>query len=161
VTFAMAEIGFYHQTLGTLERSLPKLLEKILGAGQRAVVLAASAERVDALNSLLWTYDPGSFLPHGTVREGEAEMQPIWLTDRLANPNGARVLVLTDSAEAESFAGFDRVAFLFDGNDPAELEQARTRWKRWGGDGHKLSYLQQTGAGRWEVKASAESATSP
>ena len=78
----MTDIGFYHLTATALDRALTKLLEKTLEAGERAVVRLASAERVQALNGHLWTYEDRSWLPHGTEREGEAELQPVWLTDR-------------------------------------------------------------------------------
>ena len=51
----MTEINFYHLTFSPLERALPKLLERTLEGGKRALVLAASEARVDALNSQLWT----------------------------------------------------------------------------------------------------------
>ena len=97
----MTDIGFYHLTRTPLERALPKLLEKVVGARMRAVVRAGSTERVDFLNTALWTYDPASFLPHGTVREGEAAEQPIWLTEKVDRPNDAQILILTDNVTAD------------------------------------------------------------
>jgi DNA polymerase IIIc chi subunit len=94
----VTEIGFYHLTRTPLERALPSLLEKVLAAGMRAVVMAGSQERVDALNQLLWTYEERSFLPHGSKRDGRPERQPIWLTTEDENPNGADCLVMTDGA---------------------------------------------------------------
>ena len=75
----MTEIGFYHLTVTPLERALPKLLERTLEAGKRAVVLASSDERVQALNGALWTYEDRSWLPHGAAADGYGEDQPIWL----------------------------------------------------------------------------------
>src|SRR3546814_13385764 len=48
--------------------------------GQRAVVRAGDGARVEALSARLWTYHDRSFLPHGTVKDGRAERQPVWLT---------------------------------------------------------------------------------
>ncbi len=47
---------------------------------------AASAERIEHLNALLWTYDEASFLPHGSARDGNAANQPIWLSERDREP---------------------------------------------------------------------------
>ena len=47
------EVNFYHLTVSNLEEALPKLLAKTLQAGERAVVLLGSPERVDALNRKL------------------------------------------------------------------------------------------------------------
>src|SRR5690606_35835188 len=86
---AMTEISFYHLTRQPLNKALPRLLEKVLAAGHRAVVLAGSDERVEDLDAALWTYDPDSFLPHGTRILGHAERQPIYLTTEEENPNDA------------------------------------------------------------------------
>src|SRR5207244_8646954 len=101
----MAEIGFYHLLATPLERALPRLLERARAQGYRIVVRAASAERVEHLNALLWTYDDASFLPHGSARDGSPESQPIWLSDRAENPNDAAMLVLVDGVEAAELAG--------------------------------------------------------
>src|SRR3954468_20958976 len=95
------EVNFYHLTKSSLEEELPRLLEKTLQAGERAVVLLGSPERVDALNTHLWTYDPNGFLPHGAARDGEAERQPVWLTHRDENPNGAAFLFVADRARSD------------------------------------------------------------
>ena len=147
----MAEIGFYHLLSTPLERALPRLLERARAQGLRIVVRAASSERIEHLNALLWTYDEASFLAHGSARDGNAASQPIWLTDRVENPNEASMLLLVDGVEAEDLTGFTRVADMFDGNDPAAVEAARERWRRATTAGHTLTYWQQSEAG-WEKK---------
>ena len=98
---AVVEYGFYHLTRMALEPALGRLSERVLASGQRAVVVASSAERVEALNRALWTFGRDSFLPHGSRDDGFAEDQPVFLTDRADYPNGATVLVLVDGAELE------------------------------------------------------------
>jgi DNA polymerase-3 subunit chi len=149
----MTEIGFYHLTRTPLERALPRLLEKALAAGKRAVVRAGSDERVEFLNAALWTYDPASFLPHGTAKEGEAARQPIWLTAAAENPNGARILVLTDGATADDPGDYERCLEMFDGRDQQAVDAARARWRGYRESGHVLAYWQQTESGGWEKKA--------
>ena len=148
----MTDIGFYHLQKWPLERALPKLLEKILDAGKRAVVVAGSEERVEALNALLWTYDPNSFLPHGSARDGNALEQQVWLTAEGENPNGADFLVLTDGAASDHVANFERCFELFDGNDDAAVAGARRRWTAYNEAGHTVTYHQQTDRGGWEKK---------
>ena len=151
----MTEIGFYHLQQWPLDRALPKLLEKVLERGMRAVVIAGSEERVEALNTALWTYEPESFLPHGSARDGNAEAQPIWLTAEDENPNGAQVLFLTDGATSDRVPEYQLCIELFDGNDAEAVEAARRRWAAYKKAGHRLTYYQQTEAGRWEEKATA------
>ena len=148
----MAEIGFYHLLSTPLERALPRLLERARAGSYRIVVRAASSERVEHLNSVLWSYDEASFLPHGSARDGNPATQPIWLTDRVENPNEAAMLVLVDGVEADDLAAFSRIADLFDGTNEEAVEAARQRWRRAMADGHTLTYWQQTPSG-WEKKA--------
>jgi len=150
----VAEIGFYHLLVTPLERALPRLLAQASTRGYRIVVRAASAERIEQLNALLWTYDDASFLPHGSARDGNAASQPIWLTDRVENPNAATMLVLVDGVEAEpaDLASYARCCDMFDGNDTPAVEAARERWRRAKDAGHTLTYWQQTESG-WEQKA--------
>jgi DNA polymerase-3 subunit chi len=149
----MTEIGSYHLQRSPLERALPMLLEKVLEAGKRAVVVASSDERVEQLNGVLWTYRPDSFIPHGSAKDGNAEFQPIWLATRPENPNDAGILVLTDGATADDFDGFERCLEMFDGNDDAAVAAARERWTAYKAAGHDVVYYQQTESGGWEKKA--------
>jgi DNA polymerase-3 subunit chi len=149
----MTDIGFYHLTRTPLERALPRLLEKVVETGARAVVIAGSSDRVEALNSVLWTYDQGSFLPHGSARDGDAQEQPIWLTTADENPNGATVLVLAEGAQSAAVGTYARCLDMFDGNDANAVAAARERWRAYAAAGHVLTYWQQNVRGGWEKKA--------
>ena len=151
----MSEIRFYHLQRTRLEAALPKMLERVLERGDRAVVMLGSEERVEALAAHLWTYNDRGFLPHGTVQDGFAAEQPIWLTVKDENPNGAQVLLLADGAESGRVADFRLCVELFDGGDEQAVAAARRRWAAYKTAGHSLSYYQQTDAGSWEQKASA------
>jgi DNA polymerase-3 subunit chi len=150
----VAEVSFYHLQRVGLDRALPKLLEKALERGLRVLVRAGSEDRIEALNTALWTYDPDSFLPHGSKADGNADKQPIYLTaDAAENPNAATMLVLVDGIAADDVASFARVLDVFDGNDAEAVEGARARWRALQAGGHALTYWQQTESGGWEKKA--------
>ena len=151
----MAEISFYHLINSTLEEVLPVLLKKTLDAGKRAVVMAGASERLETLSSILWTAEPDSWIPHGSLKDGHPEHQPIWLTISWENPNQATYLFLTDGATAESLEGFDRCFDLFDGNEIASVQAARDRWTELKNEFHDRNYWRQNGQGKWEKKASA------
>ena len=95
----MTEIGFYHLTRSTLVQALPQLLARTLAAGQRALVLVRDAADLDALSTALWA-DP-AWLPHGTVSDGDPDLQPIWLSTEAEPLNGARFLFLVDGANTD------------------------------------------------------------
>jgi len=146
----MTEIGFYHLTASPLEKALPRLLEKILKAQKRAVIICESQERLDYLNTTLWTLGKASFLPHGSAKEGFGEDQPIWLTTQDENPNGAQFLVLIEGSNVPSLSNYERCLDLFDGNDEEAVANARKRWKTYKEQDHAVTYWKQMEKGTWE-----------
>ncbi|TBW39767.1 DNA polymerase III subunit chi [Siculibacillus lacustris] len=149
----MTEVLFYHLQRRTLEQALPSLLEKCVERGWKTVVQTGSPERRDALDAHLWAYADESFLPHGTGREADAADLPILLTADPAERGAARVRFLVDRAEPPDLADYDRVVFLFDGNDPEALVDARRRWKDVKASGLAATYWAEDETGRWVKKA--------
>jgi DNA polymerase-3 subunit chi len=147
----MTEINFYHLTRSDIEQVLPELLEKTIARGWRAVVMTGSAERAEVLHQQLWAFRSDVFLPHGSAKDGHAEMQPIWLTAIDERPNNAEVLFLTDGVSSAQCASYTRVCEVFSGNDDAAVALARVRWKDYLAAGYALSYWQQSESG-WEKK---------
>lgn len=149
----MTEVLFYHLERRPLEAVLPSLLEKCLERDWKTVVQVGTAERLAALDGHLWSYREDSFLPHGTLADGDAAMQPVFLTTGPENPNGARVRFLVDRVDPPDLAGYMRAVFIFDGRDPEALTLAREQWKRSKAAGDEVTYWQLSDAGRWERKA--------
>jgi DNA polymerase III subunit chi len=154
----MTEIWFYHLQRQPLERAMPALIEKSLEKGWRVTVQARSEERLDALDSWLWTYSDASFLAHGRARDGDAGLQPVYLTAGIENPNGAALRLFVEGADiapalAAADVAYARVVNLFDGNNDDEVLLARAQWKELKGLGLPLSYWQQDSAGRWRMKS--------
>jgi DNA polymerase-3 subunit chi len=149
----VTDISFYHLQRQPLDRALPQLLDRVLASSMKALVLGDNPELIAALNSSLWTYDPGSFLPHGAKKDADAELQPIFLTVEQENPNRAEILVLVDGADHKDLGQFDRCLDMFDGNDSEAVAQARLRWVAYKDAGHQVTYWQQNDAGKWESKA--------
>lgn len=152
----MAEVGgeiwFYHLERSALEPVLADLLERTLKRGWRAVVRSPDAQRLSQLDDHLWTFRDDSFLPHGRADEPMAERQPILLSTGEERVNDAQALFLLDGAELGSLPGYERRLYLFDGQDEAQLAQARNRWREAKGSGAAVSYWRQTDRG-WEKQA--------
>ncbi|HWT60193.1 MAG TPA: DNA polymerase III subunit chi [Rhizobium sp.] len=149
----MTDVLFYHLTETRLEDALPPLIDKSVERGWRVAVQTREPARRDALDAYLWTFREESFLPHGTDEGDFAESQPVLLTVTSGNANAATVRFIIDGAEPPPVDAYERVVFMFDGHDQAQLEAARAQWKKLKGEGHKLTYWQQTPEGRWEKKA--------
>src|SRR5438045_9280997 len=110
----MTEVLFYQLHRQPIERVLPTLLEKSLERGWRVVVQAAAEERIEALDSHLWTFRDDSFLPHGTWHEATVSEQPVVLTIHDDNPNGAAVRFLIDGAPVPTDAtAYQRIVLSF------------------------------------------------
>ena len=150
----MSRVDFYHLQNSSLEDVLPKLLEKAYATGKNIVVKIGNAERIDFINSLLWTYNDTSFLPHGSKKDGFADMQPIWLTDGDDLPNNPELLFLADGADidAKQVLSFERVFNIFDGNNPESLQKARQLWKNFKQETSDVFYWQQNENGIWQQK---------
>ena len=150
----MAELWFYHLERTELERALAPLLEKCLQRGWRALVRGGASERLDALDGALWGYRDDSFLPH--ARDGgkiDAARQPILLSEKPGNPNGAKALFAIDGASTDDAGEFERACFVFDGRDEAALSAARQRWKAAKSSGLAVSYWKEKEGGGWEKQA--------
>jgi DNA polymerase III subunit chi len=150
----MTEFLFYHLQAQPVEKVLPVLLERSIERGWRVVVQCASEERVDALDSHLWTFRDDSFLPHGTFREATAPEQPVLITTKDHNPNAATVRFLIDRAPVpEDAERYERVVLLFDGDDDEAVAEARVRWQEAKGRGFAVTYWQADDNGRWQRRA--------
>ena len=150
----MTEVLFYHLQNQPVERVLPPLLERSLERGWRVVVQAASEERVDALDTHLWTYRDDAFLPHGTWRDRDAAEQPIILAVDSGNPNSASVRFLIDCSELpEDAAAYQRLVLVFNGEDDVATAAARAAWAASKAKGFDVTYWQPDEQGRWQRKA--------
>ena len=82
-----------------LHKALPRILEKITQSGARILAMTETLEQASALDQVLWTYTPLSFLAHGCQgKDGDPENHPLWITtqDTLENANNGDVLALVD-----------------------------------------------------------------
>ena len=147
------DVWFYHLERTSLDQALPELLEKTLARGWKALVRSTARERVEHLDGWLWSYRDDAFLPHGVEDEPMAERQPILITTRMGNPNGADALFLIDGAEAGDVSAYRRCVLLFDGRDEAALAAARGRWSGFKQTGATVSYWRQGETGGWRKEA--------
>lgn len=148
-----SEILFYQLDRQPLEQVLPSLVEKTLERGWRAVIQCGSQQRLEALDTTLWTFRDDSFLPHGTKSDGHSESQPVFLTTENDNPNGAGVRFLVDGATTSDFDGYVRIVYLFDGRDKDAVAEAREAWRAVKEVGCTATYWQQGDNGGWQKKA--------
>ena len=145
------QLDFYHLTTTPLDRALPQIAEKVLAGGGRLLIVAESAVQRAALDRLLWTYSPESFLPHAEAGGERDAEQPVLLSEAADAANGARNIALADGIWRDAALGFDRAFHFFDAD---RIVEARAAWKTLATrDDVERRYWKQNEAGRWEQAA--------
>ncbi len=149
----MTQIQFYHLTSTPFERALPKLLEKAVEAKYRVQLVVDSEERLDYIDQLLWTANPGSFLAHGTHKDSFPELQPVFIATTPESPNKADLLFVTEGTQPAQPKQYKRIIDMFDGHSDEAVAAARERWKHYKAGGFEASYFKQNDQGNWEKAA--------
>ena len=142
------QVDFYHLTAKPLDRVLPQIAEKVLGAGDRLLIVAGDEDQRRHLDRLLWTYAPDGFLPHACAGAGDDTAQPILLAPDVTAANQARNVALVDGVWRDAALDFDRAFHFF---DEGSLREARLAWKALADrEGVERRYWKQSDAGKWE-----------
>lgn len=149
----MTDIRFYHLTRRTADQALPDLLNRAFAKGHKIVVRSRDAAEAERLTDHLWTYNPDTFLPHGSAKDKFPDRQPVYLTQTNDNPAGADVVMLMPGALTDEIDSYAMCCMILNGHDDAQIAQARGLWKDWKAAGHAITYWQQSEEGKWEQKA--------
>ena len=147
----MGTAMFYHLTRSGPEEVLALILPRAMAAGWRVMLRSPDAARRERLDARLWLEPEEGFLPHGVEGGPFDAEQPVLIG---AGPalNGAQGVVLLDGAEP--LAGeeaCERLWVLFDGNQEAAVQGARSLWTRLTGLGMAAQYWSEE-SGRWQMK---------
>ena len=115
-----------------------ELARKAYAAGLPTLVLARDTAQAEALDDLMWSFDPDEFLPH-QIAGGDGDEEDALCPILIATPDmdiAARPLLLNlrDDAPAGSF---DRVLEVVPA-DPAARDPLRARWKHYQSLGFEL-----------------------
>lgn len=144
------QVDFYHLTTRPLDRVLPRIAERVLAQGERLLVVTADEAQRVALDRLLWTYAPDSFLPHAQAGAGDEGAQPVLIAPAIEPANGARNVALVDGLWRDEAIGFERAFHFFDED---RIVEARGAWKALAQQpGVERRYWKQTVSG-WEQAA--------
>lgn len=139
------KVDFWQLSRDPAEKVVALIAARVLGEGERLLVVAADAEQRTAISRALWEAKPDAFLANGDAGEPHADRQPILLSDTCEPVNGASHVIFADG-QWRSAAGFARAFLLF---DEATVEDARGVWRSLdGGDGLERSFFRQE-SGKW------------
>jgi DNA polymerase-3 subunit chi len=149
----MPSFSFYHLSKSTLEEALPKIMEKLLAAEGRAVLLFQNKEILKRIDEVLWSVGGTRFIPHCREDENDKDQNPVYLTTTEENPNNSNFLVLIAAVQTEYFNKFEKNIIIFSNYDDNELNSARNLWKKLKSEGNfELKYFLQDDKGNWAMK---------
>ena len=121
-----------------------RLTEKAVAHGNTVFLRVASAELARELDTLLWTFNDRSFLPHEIVgqADGSATGAPVLIGTGNAPSSHRQLLVNLTSEMPEDAGEFERIAELVD-DDPEGKRLARSRFRQyrdrgWSPESHNL-----------------------
>lgn len=139
----MTEVEFHSGLADPLGYAC-RLLRKSQRRGAR-VAVAGDAQLLDRLDLQLWTFEPGSFVPH--LRQ-KAQQQPaprlhdtpLWLADDVTAVPHHAVLVNLGPGPCAGFERFERLIELV-GSDAEAVAAGRVRWQHFKSRGYPLQHV--------------------
>lgn len=142
------KLDFWQVTDDPLEKVVALIARRVLGEGERVLVVSADADQRTAIARALWEAGPEAFMANGEADAPGADRQPILLGPEPVAANGASHVILADGTFRET-DGFARVFLLF---PPDLAPQARQAWRAVDGrEGLERAYFAQE-EGRWVKK---------
>lgn len=114
-----------------------KLIDKVYRLQHKVYVHTESQEEARRLDDYLWTFRPGSFIPHGIHLPGKDQPEPVIIGYQDQPPDGHDVLLNLDSEVPLFFSQFDRVAEIVEADEPAR-SVARDRFRFYKDRGYRL-----------------------
>jgi DNA polymerase-3 subunit chi len=114
-----------------------ELAKRGFAANLPILVLARDAAQAEAIDDLLWSFDPDEYLPHqiAGMDEGDDETPILIATPEMDVPARAMLINLRDAAPSGSF---DRVLEVVPA-DPSARGPLRERWKHYQALGFELN----------------------
>ena len=135
----MTRIDFYLQQAPAtvnLETLVCRLVDKAFGQGHQVYVLTPDQATATRLDHLLWTFSPGSFVPHALC-SAELPATPVLIGPQEPPAAWQDTLVTLCPEIPGCFSRFERVAEFVAANEDAK-QRARERFRFYRDRGYPL-----------------------
>lgn len=119
------KVDFWQLSHDPAEKVCALIAERVLGSGERVLVVSKDADQREAISKSLWKSGPTSFLANDEAGSVDDARQPVLIAADMQTANGATHVIYADG-EWRDAAGFARSFLLF---DDGTLEQARATWR--------------------------------
>ena len=133
----MTEITFYTHADDPLDIAR-RIAAKAHGQGKQVMIYAPDATTADAIDRLLWTTPPLSFVPHCRDSDALADETPVLIGTDADALSSADVMINLHSGQPPAFARFERLVEIV-GLDDAGVEQGRERYRFYKTRGYALT----------------------
>ena len=137
----MTKVDFYLLSgagLAAREAMACKLVDKVYQLKHKIYIHTDSQQNAVRVDDALWTFKPGSFIPHCLYQPGKESPEPVMIGYQEQIPDLHDVLLnLTDEVPL-FFSQFDRVAELVDADENSR-SLARSRFKFYKDRGYDLT----------------------
>jgi DNA polymerase III subunit chi len=133
----MTRVDFYLVDSEDANLAACKLANKAFSLGHRVFILATSAETAARLDQLLWTFHPGSFVPHELHSNNRTPATPVLIGHEPPPADCEDVLINLADQVPDCFSRFQRVAEIV-GAAAGEKERARERFRFYRDRGYTL-----------------------
>ena len=134
----MTRVGFYVVSAAGADHRLQvaaRLADKAFQRGHRIFINAVDESQAQALDELLWSYRPASFLPHGLLGTPEAARVAIGWGQEPGDHDD--LLINLQLIVPPFFGRFHRVAEVVT-QDAGSLEALRASWRFYQERGYQL-----------------------
>jgi DNA polymerase III subunit chi len=136
----MTRVDFYvlsDTAPSSRERFTCRLADIAYRRGQRVYVYTQSKDQAIVLDNLLWTFQTGSFVPHGLHPCESAANTPILIGHDGVPDNGHEVLINLAETVPNFFSRFERVAEVIN-QEPSIRHAGRERFRFYRDRGYAL-----------------------
>lgn len=138
----MTQVDFY-MTAGENERArlgfACRLVEKALSSGKRIYLLTQDQQQSSVLDKLLWTFKPGSFIPHELQSDSTDPDCPVLISHNQPPEQERQVLLNLSDTVPEFFSRFERVLEILN-QQPETRDLGRSRYSFYRDRGYPLKY---------------------
>jgi len=124
----MTEVIFVEVTVSRMEMRACEIAEESYVRGRKLQIIALDQEQAERLDDLLWTFKPGSFVPHGLwVGSPDEPDQPVVITTRKQQVPGMDSLLMMGYSEVDLVSQFSHAFHLVVDNEE-RLDSSRRYW---------------------------------
>lgn len=161
----MKQISFYQTIEDLADKTFCQLIEKCYSSNLKVVIFTADIQMQEYYDRLLWIYSPKKFIPHGTKYDDFPELQPIYITPELENPNQASILVMIKQtptiilnlllpkqdnpiSSVESL-NFERAIIVYNGSESSNFNKLINEIRTLKNSNFSIDYFKQEINGGW------------